>query len=693
MAALLAQAGAAAATVDAVPLLATYQASPPAQIGAGVSVAVPVTLTNAGTDTWVTTGTAPVDLSYHWYDAAGNVVVWDGARSGLGAASVAPGAVATATAQITAPTTPGSYLLRLALVKEGVAWFPPSQVFPVTVVPAFAARIAPPQLPSLATGITYTVPVTLTNIGTRAWSASGASPVDLSYHWHDAAGNTVVWDGVRTALGADVAPGASVTLQASIATPATAGTYTLTLDLVREGVAWFASLGSPPTRLPGVVVAPVRFAAAYSAASSAAAYIGQTVTLPVTVTNAGNVPWGGNTPVNLGYHIVDASGNPVVWDGARVPLGTVPPGTAATVQLAYTAPLAIGSYTLVLDAVREGIAWFSSIGSPPARIPLQVTSGFGVGYGATSTPALATIGATLSLNVEVDNYGPRTLPSGGANPVHLSYHLYTASGGLVTWDGARAALPADLAPGQGVSIPIDVQMPAQVGSYVLAWDLVQEGVAWFSQIGVASKKEPISVQPGVTFYGRGYGHGLGMSQWGAQGMATGAGGHAPMTAQQIVTYYYPGAQLGPIPAGSPSSVVRVLLSQPSSQGRYSCGAAYFAGSLANVVSNGGLRVLNEGASNAVVFTAGPSVGVQIQAVGGIVKVFDQATPTPTLVYQGAGPIVTVPIDPTKPTDWLEKGWYRGNFRFTNLGNTLRVLNVVSYDDYVRGVVPLEMLTD
>ncbi|MDE3102038.1 MAG: SpoIID/LytB domain-containing protein, partial [Chloroflexota bacterium] len=49
--------------------------------------------------------------------------------------------------------------------------------------------------------------------------------------------------------------------------------------------------------------------------------------------------------------------------------------------------------------------------------------------------------------------------------------------------------------------------------------------------------------------------------------------------------------------------------------------------------------------------------------------------------------------PTKPTDWLEKGWYRGNFRFTNLGNTLRVLNVVSYDDYVRGVVPLEMLTD
>ncbi|MDE3113211.1 MAG: SpoIID/LytB domain-containing protein, partial [Chloroflexota bacterium] len=692
IAVLLAQASGAAATVSAVPLLATYQATPPTQMGAGVTVAVAVRLTNAGTETWLPTGATPVDLGYHWSDAGGNTVVWDGARSSIGSAPVAAGGVVSVTAQISAPTKPGTYMLQLALVKEGAAWFPPSQPFPVTVVPAYSAQIAPPQLPSLVSAVTYTVPVTLTNVGTQPWNASGANPVSLSYHWHDAAGNAVVWDGLRTPLPSDVAPGASVTLQASVATPPAAGSYTLTLDLVREGVAWFASLGSAPTRV-SAVVAPVRFAAAYGAPPSVAAYIGQGATVAVTVTNAGNVAWGATTPVNLGYHIVDAAGNAVVWDGARVPLGSVAPGASTTVQLAYTAPLTVGTYTLVIDAVREGIAWFSSIGAPGARIALAVTSGFGIGYGATTTPALATIGATLSLSVEVDNYGPRSLPAAGTNPVHLSYHLYTASGAVVAWDGARASLPADLAPGQGVSVPIDVQMPSQVGSYVLAWDLVQEGVAWLSQVGVASKKEQVSVQPGVTFYGKGFGHGLGMSQWGAQGMATGAGGRPPMTATQIVTYYYPGTQLGPIPAGSLNTVVRVLLSQPSSQGRYSCGAAYFSGNLANLVSNGGFKVLNEGANNAVVFTAGPSVTVQIQAIGGVVKVFDQATPTPTLVYQGAGPIVTVPLDPTKPTDWLEKGWYRGNFRFTNLGDTLRVIDVVNYDDYVRGVVPLEMLTN
>jgi SpoIID/LytB domain protein len=142
-----------------------------------------------------------------------------------------------------------------------------------------------------------------------------------------------------------------------------------------------------------------------------------------------------------------------------------------------------------------------------------------------------------------------------------------------------------------------------------------------------------------------------------------------------------------------NTVIRVLLSQPSSQGRYTCGAAYFDSSIANLTSTGGMRVLNEGAGNAEVFRASPTVGVQIQATGGVVRVWNQATATPTRVYEGAGPITVVPLDTTKPINFLEKGVYRGNFRFTNLGNTLRVLNVVNYDEYVKGVVPLEMLTN
>jgi len=591
---LLAQTGAALAGPPAVPLAATYQAQMPASIGAATDVTAAVTVTNTGEETWDLygppqnfAGKGQVALAYHWYDAAGGLVVWDGVRSTLGAAgtTIKPQGTATVNATVRAPEKVGIYILRFALIKEGVEWFPPSQPFPVQVSPAYSARFTAPQVSPLITGQRYTIPVTVANAGTATWSPSETAPVNLSYHWHDAAGNAVVWDGTRTPLSGDVASGTSTTVQARVLAPNKAGVYTLTFDLVRENVAWFGSLGSAAAKVQ-VSVAPVTYAAQYDVKVSAASYIGETRSIPVSVTNSGNVPWGAADQVNLAYHILDPKGTPVVWDGARVLLGEIAVGATKQVDLTYSSPIKIGDYTLAIDAVREGVAWFSSLGTPSVRLPMKVDSGFGVGYGASTTPALVTIGARVSLRVEVNNYGPRALPAGGPFPVRLSYHLLTAGGTTITWDGLRGALPNDIPPGQSASVQIDVQLPSTVGDYVVAWDLVQEGVAWLSQLGLAQKKEPVSVQPGVTFYGKGFGHGLGMSQYGAQGMATGAGGRPPMTGEQIATYYYPATAIGPIPAGSPNALVRVLLSQPSSQGRYSCGGAYFDDDIANVVSAG-----------------------------------------------------------------------------------------------------------
>ena len=82
---------------------------------------------------------------------------------------------------------------------------------------------------------------------------------------------------------------------------------------------------------------------------------------------------------------------------------------------------------------------------------------------------------------------------------------------------------------------------------------------------------------------------------------------------------------------------------------------------------------------------------QLLATGGIVQVWNQATAQPTVVYEGRGPIVVQPLDPSQPTNLQEKGIYRGSFKFSNLGGTLRIVNYVNYDEYVRGVIPLEML--
>jgi hypothetical protein len=144
-------------------LLATYQATPPASAPAGTAITVPVTVSNAGTDAWTTTGANPVNLSYHWVDAAGKAVVWDGARTKL-TGDVAPAAAQQLVATIVTPTTPGTYILQLALVKEGVAWLNPSQPFGIQATPAFNAAFGAPALPPLllnATTYTVTVPVTV----------------------------------------------------------------------------------------------------------------------------------------------------------------------------------------------------------------------------------------------------------------------------------------------------------------------------------------------------------------------------------------------------------------------------------------------------------------------------------------------------------------------------------------------------
>jgi len=89
-------------------------------------------------------------------------------------------------------------------------------------------------------GARFQVAMEVKNASQESWPIRGATRVTMSYHWMDSAGQTVVWDGLRTPLPAELAPGESVTVVQQVLAPATPGDHTLTLDLVREQVAWFS---------------------------------------------------------------------------------------------------------------------------------------------------------------------------------------------------------------------------------------------------------------------------------------------------------------------------------------------------------------------------------------------------------------------------------------------------------------------
>jgi hypothetical protein len=98
-------------------------------------------------------------------------------------------------------------------------------------------------------GTTAQMRLKLANAGTAAWRSRGSGGIQLSYHWLDALGNPIVWDGTRRPLPRVVEPGDELELTADVLAPRPPGGYRLAFDLVEEHRFWFQELGSTPLDL------------------------------------------------------------------------------------------------------------------------------------------------------------------------------------------------------------------------------------------------------------------------------------------------------------------------------------------------------------------------------------------------------------------------------------------------------------
>jgi stage II sporulation protein D len=161
--------------------------------------------------------------------------------------------------------------------------------------------------------------------------------------------------------------------------------------------------------------------------------------------------------------------------------------------------------------------------------------------------------------------------------------------------------------------------------------------------------------PATTLYvsGGGYGHGIGMSQYGAYGYAL----HG-WTYQQILAHYYTGTTLGHM---NPAQTVRVLLGS---------GSAAFAGA-----THVGNKSLNPSLTYDVVPLANGALKIVNQSSGKAVGTFSAP-----LTAVGPGPLSVAGL-----------GAYRGSLEFRPNGSGgVYTVNVVGLDDYVQGVVAAEM---
>jgi SpoIID/LytB domain protein len=170
--------------------------------------------------------------------------------------------------------------------------------------------------------------------------------------------------------------------------------------------------------------------------------------------------------------------------------------------------------------------------------------------------------------------------------------------------------------------------------------------------------------------GHGYGHGIGMSQWGAQGAAT-----QGLTSAQILSFYYPGTRQAA--AGNPT--LRIQITAMSALWETTLWAP--AGQSLRVTANGSALPVPSGGRLTVIREAS-GYRLQHRAVAGGTVGWETTTTAAPMVSTGDG----VVVGRTRTGDGV---WYRGQIQVSHSGANVLVVNHVPQEDYLRAVVPRE----
>src|SRR3989440_1898373 len=153
--------------------------------------------------------------------------------------------------------------------------------------------------------------------------------------------------------------------------------------------------------------------------------------------------------------------------------------------------------------------------------------------------------------------------------------------------------------------------------------------------------------------GHGWGHGVGMSQYGAYGYAQKGFGYA-----KIVLHYFPGTELG----DAPVSKVRVLLTSGV--------ATLPVGSAADFRVRDATGAVHDVTAGS--YTLTPALKLKVDGA-----TTARALPGPLLFQPGSSPLQL-------------KHLYRGSIQVDVVSGKLRAINLVGLEQYLYGVVPSEM---
>ena len=122
----------------------------------------------------------------------------------------------------------------------------------------------------------------------------------------------------------------------------------------------------------------------------------------------------------------------------------------------------------------------------------QPSSAFRAVYRPINPPTQLTVSQQFRIEVEIQNISAIDWEASEISGLQLGNHWLDNERQGVSWLDGVARLPA-VSVGGKTTVSLPVRSPSKPGTYFLQLDLVEEGVAWFSERGVKAVALPITV--------------------------------------------------------------------------------------------------------------------------------------------------------------------------------------------------------
>jgi RHS repeat-associated protein len=284
--------------------------------------------------------------SQNWQDNT----TWGANRINLpSGSSIAPGANATFSFNVTAPTSPGTYNFQWKMVQDGVEWFgAQSANVAVKVGVNDAAFVSQSVPPVMTPGQSYAVSVTMNNSGGKTWSSASGHRLGTQNPQDNS-----LWTGSpRVALPGTTGLGANAIFSFNVTAPSTPGTYNFQWKMVQDGVEWFGAQSANAAIKVGLDNAAF---VSQTVPSTMAA--GQSYAVSVTMQNTGSTTWAAGS-VGLGSQ--NPQGN-TTWGTSKINLASpVAPGAQTTFNFNVTAPSSPGTYNFQWRMLEGSNGWFGA---------------------------------------------------------------------------------------------------------------------------------------------------------------------------------------------------------------------------------------------------------------------------------------------------------------------------------------------